>query len=304
MDEAAIATRDLSKRYGRSGPFALKNLNLRVNSGEIYGFLGPNGAGKSTTIRLLMNFIQPNSGSATILGRDVVSDSVSVKESVGYLAGEISLYDKMTGRQFLAYMAALQPPKDPAYARELVKLFDAQLDRPIEELSKGNKQKIGLLQALMHQPDVLILDEPTSGLDPLMQAAFYEVAEAAKQRGAAVFLSSHDLAEVRKMCDRIGFIREGQLVSEQTLADLQAHAAHSFDISFKDKVPENELKKVKGATIKVTSPHVVNVQIQGELKPLFAVLAKTDVTTLEQHEVNLEEQFLDLYEQPKTESEL
>jgi ABC-2 type transport system ATP-binding protein len=230
------------------------------------------------------------------MGLDTVRDSVAVKRHVGYLAGEIALYPRMTGRQFLDYMSALQPLKHPAYSSQLVSRFDAELHKPIETLSKGNRQKIGLIQACMHEPEVLILDEPTSGLDPLMQSAFYELAEAAKRRGAAVFLSSHDLAEVRKMCDRIGFIKDGELITEKTLADLQSAAAHHFDITFKTEAPLARLNKLSGVEVKRLNSRTVTIQITGELKPLLNILAETDVLTLEKHEVSLEEEFMRLYE--------
>ena len=302
MPAAAIDCRRLSKRYGRSDFYALKDLNLKVNHGEIYGFLGPNGAGKSTAIRTLMNFIQPTSGTASIMGLDIVKYSTAVKEHVGYLAGEVRLYGNMTGRDFLKYMGALQPLKHPDYLAQLVTQFEADLERPVSELSKGNRQKLGLIQACMHEPDVLILDEPTSGLDPIMQAAFYDLAETAKKRGAAVFLSSHDMAEVRKMCDRIGFIREGKLITEQTLADLQQNAEHSFDISFKTRVPLKELKAIKGAEVQTLTSRAVSVRLQGELKPLFAVLAKSQVVALEKHEVDLDSEFRRLYESAEEEN--
>jgi ABC-2 type transport system ATP-binding protein len=295
MDTPVIDCQKLSKRYGRDG-FALQDLDMQVRAGEIYGFLGPNGAGKSTTIRTLLNFIQPTSGQASILGLDIVKDSVKIKSHVGYLAGEVALYPRMTGQQFLDYMAALQPIKNPDYLKHLIKRFDAQLDKPIENLSKGNKQKLGVIQACMHEPEVLILDEPTSGLDPLMQSVFYEVVEDAKQRGAAVFLSSHDLAEVRKMCDRIGFIRDGQLVAEKTISDLQDNAEHSFDITFTGELPLKQLRALHGATVEKLTDTSLNVQLKGSLTPLFKILASHSVIALDKHEVNLEDEFLHLYE--------
>jgi ABC-2 type transport system ATP-binding protein len=296
MDAPAIDCQKLSKRYGHSPVYALKDLTLQVRAGEVYGFLGPNGAGKSTAIRTLLNFIQPSGGHAQILGLDIVKDSVSIKANLGYLAGEVALYPRLTGRQFLDYMSALQPVKSPSYLKELIKSFDAQLDKPIEDLSKGNRQKLGVIQAFMHQPEVLILDEPTSGLDPLMQAVFYELVEDARQRGAAVFLSSHDLAEVRKMCDRIGFIKEGRLVAEKSIAELQDSAAHNFEISFRDTVPMDELKALKGISVTEITDKVVNLQIKGQLTPLFKVLAQHAVLSLDKHEIDLEEEFLSLYQ--------
>ncbi len=291
-----IDCQKLSKRYGHSGKYALQDLSLQVQAGEIYGFLGPNGAGKSTAIRTLLNFIQPSDGQATILGLDVVQDSVAIKRSVGYLAGEVVLYERLTGRQFLDYMGVLQPLKHPAYLQELVEVFEAELDKPLRSLSKGNRQKIGVIQALMHEPDVLILDEPTSGLDPLMQATFYVTVETAKRRGAAIFLSSHDLAEVNKMCDRIGFIKEGRLITEQSITAIQALAAHQFDITFYDKAPLLQLHALPKAKVSQLNEHTVNVQLQGNLQPLFSVLAKHKVRSFEKHEVNLEDEFLRLYE--------
>jgi ABC-2 type transport system ATP-binding protein len=293
----AIDCQGLSKRYGHSPAYALQDLTIKVKSGEIYGFLGPNGAGKSTAIRTLLNFLQPSGGKATIMGLDSVVDSVAVKRHVGYLAGEVTLYRRMTGRQFFDYMSSLQPLKDTEYFKKLVKDFGAELDRPIDTLSKGNRQKLGLIQAFMHQPDVLILDEPTGGLDPLMQAVFYDLVETAKQRGAAIFLSSHDLAEVSKMCDRIGFIKDGRLITEKTIADLQASAAHRFDITFKAAAPLAAIQALKGINVTKLNEHTVTVGLQGDLKPLFALLAKHTVVTLDKHDVNLEEEFIHLYEE-------
>lgn len=297
--DVAIDCRKLSKRYGRGAVYALRDLDLQVRPGEIYGFLGPNGAGKSTTIRTLLNFIQPSGGSATILGLDIVRDSVAIKRDIGYQAGEVALFPRMTGRQFFEYLSSLQPLKHREYFTNLVQRFRAELDKPIESLSKGNRQKLGVIQACMHEPAVLILDEPTSGLDPLMQAEFYKVVAEAKARGAAVFLSSHDLAEVRKMCDRIGFIRGGQLVTEKTIADLQAVASHNFDITFREAAPLAALRKLSGAAVQPLSEHVVTVKLQGDLKPLLGLLAKSSVTTLDKQDINLEEEFLRLYEEPK-----
>ncbi len=292
----AIDCQQLSKRYPRTSNYALKDLTLQVHAGEVYGFLGPNGAGKSTAIRTLLNFIQPSGGAATIMGLDIVRDSVAIKRQLGYLAGEVTLYERMTGRQFLDYMSTLQPLKHRAYLATLIEMFEADTHKPIRSLSKGNRQKFGVIQALMHEPEVLILDEPTSGLDPLMQAAFYQAIETAKRRGAAIFLSSHDLAEVNKMCDRIGFIRGGELVTEKTIADLQSLAAHRFDITFQAKAPLASLRKLSNVAVQVLTEHTVSVRLQGDLQPLFALLAQHHVMALDKHEVNLEEEFLHLYE--------
>lgn len=287
----------LSKRYRGTNGYALKDLSLQVAAGEVYGFLGANGAGKSTTIRTLLNFIQPSSGAARILDLDIVRDSVAIKRHVGYLAGDVALYNNVSGQEFLQYMAALQPLPEPKYLDQLSHDLEAQLDKPIGELSKGNKQKIGIIQAFMHLPDVLILDEPTSGLDPLMQEVFFDAVRAAKQRGASVFFSSHNLAEVQRICDRVGFIRAGELIREQRLADLVLGAAHTFDIDFAEAAPLDELRTIKDAQVTAgpTANHASVIVPAGSLSPLFTVLAAHDVQQFQQREVNLEEEFLDYY---------
>jgi ABC-2 type transport system ATP-binding protein len=299
--DVAIDCKGLTKRYRGSKVDALHSLTIQVKAGEIYGFLGPNGAGKSTTIRTLMNFIQPTGGSATVLGRDIVRDSVAIKRGVGYLSGDLAIYPKMTGAQFLEYMDELQPAVSQKYRQELAKRFRVELHKPLGELSRGNRQKVGIVQAFMHQPDVLILDEPTSGLDPLMQEEFYELLVETKQRGAAVFSSSHILGEVQKMCDRVGIIREGKLITERSIADLAREAAQTFDIVFKGKPPIGKLKQIKG--IRETSVHgnSVTLHFHGDLKPLFVELAQHDVLKLDTQNLDLEEIFLKFYKQSEGE---
>ena len=293
-DQASIIIRGLSKRYGSSPNYALKDLKLEVAKGEVYGFLGPNGAGKSTTIRLLLNFIQPTDGTALILSRDIVADSVEIKKAVGYLAGDVVLYAKMTGREFLAYMADLQAAKQD-YMSELVERFQANLDVKIQDLSKGSKQKISLIQAFMHQPEILILDEPTSGLDPLMQEEFFKLIHESKARGASVFFSSHNLAEIQKTCDRVGFIREGKLIAEQVVADVAASAARTFDITFVDKPAKAELRAIPGAKVEMSTPTQATIHLSGDLAPMFRVLARHKVAAINQRELDLEGEFLHFY---------
>jgi ABC-2 type transport system ATP-binding protein len=296
VTEASITISNLSKRYPGGQKLALDSLNLSVKPGEVYGFLGPNGAGKSTTIRLLMNFIEPTAGQAKILGYDAVEDSVTIKQNVGYLAGDSALYPAMTGKQFLTYMHQLQPATSIKYMNELSRRMKAQLDKKIGELSRGNRQKIGIIQAFMHRPDVLILDEPSSGLDPLMQEELYKLIGEARLRGSSVFMSSHILSEVQKVCDRIGIIREGKLVSEEIIADMEAEAAQTFDITFSGKVPLNELKKIPGATVENSDGQNVTIHIKGNLSPLFGVLAKSDVRKIDARGLDLEEMFLRFYQ--------
>ncbi len=291
----AIATFGLGKRYAGSDRYAVKNLDLNIMPGEVYGFLGPNGAGKSTTIRLLMNFIQPTDGHALVKDLNVVSESKEVKKIVGYLPGEIALYNKMEGRQFLAYMAQLQPPKRKEYIRELSKLFQVDLSMKIGQLSKGNRQKVGLIQALMHEPEVVILDEPTGGLDPLMQEVFFELVRTGKKQGTTFFISSHNLSEVQKICDRVGFIRNGKLIAEQSIKELSAKTTQTYNISFGEDSPLVDLRQIPGARIKINTPRHVTIEIKGDLKPLFQTLARHKVVGLDYQEANLEEDFLRLY---------
>lgn len=301
MADSMIALSHLSKRYAGVKTLALDNITLDVAAGEVYGFLGANGAGKSTTIRTLLNFIQPSGGSARIAGYDIVEKSMEVKRHVGYLAGDVALYNNMTGQRFLDYMAALQPLPEPSYRDKLVTDFEADLQKPLGTLSKGNRQKIGIIQAFMHQPDVLILDEPTSGLDPLMQEVFFDAVRKAKKRGASVFFSSHNLAEVQRICDRIGFIREGKLVREQSLADLALSAAHTFDITFTDVAPLEALRRIPEVDVTAGSDkHHVSLSVPaGSLKAFFTVLSAHDIRQFQQREVNLEEEFLNFYREPR-----
>lgn len=290
----AINIEQLSKQYAGSPSFALDKLTLHVNEGEVYGFLGSNGAGKSTTIRLLLNFIQPSGGKGTIVGKDIVKDSVAIKRHVGYLAGDVALYSKMTGHDFLAFMAALQPTKKETL-QKLVERFDVTLDKPISALSKGNRQKVGILQAFMHEPQVLILDEPTSGLDPLMQEAFYQTVIEAKERGAAVFVSSHNLTEVQHMCDRVGIIREGKLITEQTIEELgKKPNSQVFTVTFAHDVP-HDLATLPQVQVSDMGKRSAIVTVTGTIAPLLAYLGTQKVQSLVSKQIDLEEEFMQFY---------
>ncbi len=225
-----------------------------------------------------------------------MSDSVEIRKSIGYLAGDGEMYPKMTGRQYLEYMSAIQPAKSQAYVKDLERRFKADLDKKLGELSRGNRQKINIIQAFMHQPKILILDEPTSGLDPLMQEAFYELINEVKARGATVFASSHILSEVQKMCDRVGIIRDGKLVVERNISEMAIEAAQTFDITFSGKVPLVELKKIKGLKLTSQSGKSVTIHVHGELSPVFAVLAKNNVVKIDSRNLDLEEVFMQFYQ--------
>lgn len=298
-DAPAIATFGLGKRYAGSNRFAVRDLNINILPGEVYGFLGPNGAGKSTTIRLLMNFIQPTEGHALIGNKNVVTESVEIKRSIGYLAGEVTIYPKMTGHQFLDYMMAMQPPKHKDFLNQLAHTFKVDLKQKIGALSKGNRQKISILQAFASEPDILILDEPTGGLDPLMQEAFFELIHSSQARGATIFFSSHNLSEVQKICDRVGFIKDGRLIAEQTIGDVSDQAVQTYAITFAEVVPLGQLRTIPKSKVTSHTAHHVAIQIKGDLKPLLLVLARHKVVGLERREASLEDEFLRFYKGDK-----
>lgn len=295
-DTPVIDCQDLTKRYPGTDFDALHKLDIKVNRGEVYGFLGPNGAGKSTTIRLLMNFIQPTGGTAQIAGLDIVKDSVAIKKHVGYLAGDVALYPKTTGRDLLNYLFDLQGAKDRDYRRKLEKRFEAQLDQPIKSLSKGNRQKIGILQALMHRPEVLILDEPTSGLDPLMQEAFYDTVRDASKDGTAILMSSHNLAEAQRVCDRAGIIKHGKLIHEQSVSGDGELGRQVFRVTLASHAELAKLKKAAHLKfLSVEGADIALVQADGKLQDALRSLSELDIKDFTTQQLNLEDEFIEFY---------
>lgn len=300
MASAAIRTFKLSKQYAGSDEYALKKLSIQVMPGEVYGFLGANGAGKSTTIRLLLNFLQPTSGSASILGNDTVNESVQIKQKLGYLSGDVALYSKSTGQDLLDYLNELSGRTHATYRYQLEQRFQAQLDKPIGELSKGNRQKIGIIQAFMHEPDVIILDEPTSGLDPLMQEAFYTTLEEARVRGAAVLMSSHNLDEAQRVCDRIGIIKHGKLIREQTIDESTMLTNPTLHVCFRDPASVRALQH--NSAVRVLSQkdeHTISLQAKKSIKDALAVISRFDIVSLETTQADLESEFMEFYEDAK-----
>jgi ABC-2 type transport system ATP-binding protein len=296
MSDVVIDCQKLSKRYNGSEAYALKDLTLQVRAGEVYGYLGPNGAGKSTTIRTLLNFIQPTAGRATIAGLDIVEDSVKVKRRLGYLAGDVALYKKNTGRELLDYLFGLQGASNYAYRRKLEKRFQADLHKPVGSLSKGNRQKIGIIQAFMHEPDVLILDEPTSGLDPLMQEAFYETLTECRDRGVATLMSSHNLAEAQRVSDRVGIIKNGKLIHEQSVSGSDDLGKPVFRVVLSKKVDLAKLKKA--AHLKFLSQEgesTALVQAEDKIEEALKSLSQFDIQDFTSQQLNLEDEFLEFY---------
>jgi ABC-2 type transport system ATP-binding protein len=289
----AIQTHKLSKKYGPNR--GILDLDLEIQAGEIFGFLGPNGAGKSTTIATLMDFIRPTSGSAEIFGLDTRKDSVAIKQRIGYLSGDLRLYDKMTGRQLLQYLGELQGGVQQSRVDELSRRLDAVLDRPFGELSRGNKQKIGLVQALMHDPDLLVLDEPTSGLDPLIQIEFYNLLHEFKAKGGTVFMSSHVMPEVQRVCDRVGIVRDARLVAVESLETIRKQALRQLEIHFATAPNLAEFQKLKGIKDLRLDGKILHCKIGGSVDELVKTAAKYQVNDIISHEPDLEEVFLTFY---------
>ena len=293
---ASIVADKLTKYYGHEKTAALDSLSLQIQPGEVYGYLGANGAGKSTTIRLLLNFLQPSSGRATIAGLDAVKDAVKVKEHVGYLAGDVALYQKTTGEELLDYLCALQGGVNAEYRHLLEKRFEAETHKPIASLSKGNRQKIGILQAFMHRPDVLILDEPTSGLDPLMQEAFYETVREARVRGAAVLMSSHNLSEAQALCDRVGIIKHGKLIHEQTLGEDKTLGAVTFRVMLARPDAISQLKRSPNLTfLAQEGGNIALVQPKGTIASALKSLSQYEIRDLSTQQLSLEDEFIEFY---------
>jgi ABC-2 type transport system ATP-binding protein len=294
-DVAAIETAGLSKTY-RGGVEALIGLDLRVERGEVFGFLGPNGAGKSTTIRLLLDLIRPTAGRAALLGRDTRGRSTEARRAVGYLPGDLRLADRLTGREQLESLARLRGSIDPSLRDDLCERFGVVLDRPIRDLSKGNRQKLGLVQAFMHRPELLVLDEPTSGLDPLLQEEFRSLLREAAADGAAVFLSSHTLDEVQHAADRVGIIRTGRLIDVDRVEALRERALRHVTILFAaptDPGPFAQIAGVRidavdGSTLRLAAPETA-------MDAVVKAAARSRLLDLVSAPADLEEIFLERY---------
>jgi ABC-2 type transport system ATP-binding protein len=292
----AMACAGLTKDYGAGhGVF---DLDLVVRRGEVFGFLGPNGAGKTTTIRLLLDLVRPDRGRASLLGLDVRRDSLAIKRTVGYLPGELVRFPGVRAGYVVGLLAGLRGNVDPARVAALAERLELDLSRRYEELSHGNKQKVGLIQAFMHRPELLILDEPTLGLDPLMQREFRRLVSESVAEGATVFLSSHVLSEVEAVCDRVALIREGRLRRVGTLNDLRALRIHRIEAHFTGRLSAAQLAQVPGVSDPRVADHQLSCAVQGPIGPLLKVLSAAGVVELDSHELSLEEVFLGEFDQP------
>lgn len=290
---------DISRLRKSYGEFeALRGIDLEVRPGEVYGFLGPNGAGKSTTIRVLLDEIRASAGSAQLFGLDSRRDAIEIHRRLGYLPSDLALYPKMTGRDSLKFYARLRGGVDQAYVEELAERFDATLDKRTGELSTGNRQKIGLIAAFMHKPELLIMDEPNAGLDPLVQHEFQSLVREVADEGRTVFLSSHTLSEVQRVADRVGIIRHGEMVAVEDIDDLRAVRKVSMLVE-PDPDPA-DFAAVDGARDVAVSENHVHLSFDGELGSLLqAVGSKYRILDLSASDADLEEVFLAFYQDAK-----
>ena len=283
----------LTKRYG--GARGIEDVCLCVEPGEVFGFLGPNGAGKTTTIRTLLDLLHPTSGSARVFGLDSRRDSLAIRARLGNLPGEFVYDPRLTGRELLTYLGELRGVGGLGRAGELAAHFQADLDRPLGELSRGNRQKIGLVQAAFHDPELLVLDEPTGGLDPLMQEAFLSFVGEQRDRGRTVFLSSHELDEVQRVCDRVGIIRDGRLVAVEDVAAITSRAYRHVTLAFADPVDSDEFRRLPGVIDLEGGGRRIAFKATGDLDPVIKAAASHTLTDIELVRPTLEEVFLTYY---------
>jgi len=294
-----IETDKLTKSYGAHR--GIVDVDLTVEQGEVFGFLGPNGAGKTTTIRLLLDLIRPTRGRARVFGLDTTREAVAIHKRVGYLPGEFTLYDRLTGGQTLEYFANLYGGVERDYQRSLIERLDLDPDRRFREYSKGNKQKVGLVAALQHRPELLVLDEPTSGLDPLVQQAFFGILREAVGQGRTVFLSSHVLSEAEKTCDRVALIRDGMLVRVARVDALRDMAVHEVELRFTEPVPAAEFEGLSGVSNVVVDDHRLRMHVNGPIAPVVKVAARYELDDFVSREPSLEDTFLAEYGHEKME---
>jgi ABC-2 type transport system ATP-binding protein len=294
MDDMVIQTEELAKYYGKQR--GVIDLNLEVRRGEVFGYLGPNGAGKTTTIRLLLDLIRPTNGRGKVLGLDAQKEGVIIRKRVGYLPGELALYDSMTGAETLRYLGNLRGGVDWDFVESLAQRLDCNLAQRIKSLSKGNKQKIGLIQAFIHRPELLILDEPTAGLDPLVQHEFHDMVKQLNGEGATFFISSHNLPEVERICDRVGIIREGKLVTVDDIDNLKEKALRKLEIHFAAPVPGEAFQNIPGVRDLKVENNMLRCSVVGSEDALFKAAARFEILNVISPEVSLEEIFIDYYQ--------
>ncbi len=295
MTQPAISTDRLTKHYGKVK--ALVDLDLDVQPGEVFGFLGPNGAGKTTAIRTLMDEIRATSGSATIAGLDTHKDSVQLRRNLGYLPSDLTMYPNLTGKDTITYFSNLRGGVDWSIVDSLAERLGADLSKKVGDLSTGNRQKVGLIQAFMNRPDLIIMDEPSAGLDPLVQREFQSMMREVADEGRAVFLSSHTLSEVQRVADRVGIIRDGHLVTVESVQSLRSKAIRRVDLYFDGQVEASVFEQIGGVRSCDVTNHHASLSFDGHMDELLSVAAThyslVDINTQEE---DLEEIFLTYYE--------
>ncbi|MFK5706368.1 ABC transporter ATP-binding protein [Lysinibacillus boronitolerans] len=288
-----IEVNHLTKKFGDF--YSIQNIHLQIPKGEVFGFLGPNGAGKSTTIRHLMGFLQPTEGSCFINGLNCREASATIQQFVGYLPGEIAFIDKMTGKQFIHFIAQLRGMNDYTHAEKLMHFFELDASRLIKKMSKGMKQKVGLVCAFMHHPEIVILDEPTSGLDPLMQTKFIEFILAEKDKGTTIFMSSHMIEEVEKTCDRVAIINAGKIVATETITDLKKRKSKKYMLEFQDEQELTRFLDEEYVLERISSTKVM-ITITGDLQAFLHTLSNYKIIDLDVISQSLEDIFMHYYE--------
>ena len=287
-----IETNKLTKYYGKAR--GIVDVSITVEEGEIYGFIGPNGAGKSTTIRTLLSLIYPSSGTASIFGMDCIRQAPEIAKRVGYLPSEVFYYEGMKVRDLLNYSASFYKKDCKARIKALSERMDLDINRKIEDLSFGNKKKVGIVQGLLHSPELIILDEPTSGLDPLMQQNFFDLLLEENKRGATILMSSHILAEVQRMCSRVAIIKEGRIIKQEKIATLQEHSYKRFCFEVAQTLPEDYFM-MEGVTDLKVSDSTHSFMFKGDMNNVVSKLSQVKLTNLWADEPDLEEIFLHYY---------
>ena len=296
--EPVIVIDKLQKSYGKVQ--AVRGISMSVERGEIFGFLGPNGAGKTTTIRCMLDVIRPSAGTIRVLGMDAQRDALALHQHIGYIPGDVRLPGRMTGKQVIDYFSHLQG-LEPVLLDDLVARFDVEMKRPMKGYSKGMRQKIGIVLGFMCDPDVLILDEPSSGLDPLLQRTFNEFLLEEQARGKTIFMSSHIMSDVEKVCQRVAVIRQGELVTVEEVEALREKAGQRVTVEFGDTVAPEELARIPGVSTvsKNNNNSSYHFNISGNMDPLIKALSRHEVIRLQAEEAPLEEVFLKFYEEPE-----
>ena len=293
MDSAAILTEGLTKHYGDVR--ALTDLNLEIRPGEIFGFLGPNGAGKTTMIRTILDEIRPTAGRATILGMDTHEQSVEIRRHIGYVPGDLAMYPSLTGKDTLTYFSNMRGGVEWSFVDQLADRLDADLSKKVGDLSSGNRQKVGLIQAFMNKPQLLIMDEPSSGLDPLVQREFQAMMREVAADGRTVFLSSHTLSEVQRVAHRVGIIRHGELIAVEAVASLRSKAIRTVELVFDSQPEALVFEAVAGVRDVSVDNHHVTMSFDGHMESLLNAASQYTLVDISTEEADLEEIFLTYY---------